>query len=86
MLRISQAENGASLTLKLEGKLLKPWVAEVRRSIGDPRDHPLLKLDLSNVSFVDASGAEFLKGLLAGGAEIVACSGFVREILNLEVP
>ena len=86
MLRISQTENGGALTLKLEGKLLKPWIAEVRRSVGNPHDPQKLQLDLSNVSFVDAAGAELLRGLLATGAEIVACSSFVREILNLEVP
>jgi ABC-type transporter Mla MlaB component len=86
VLRINRTENEAALTLKLEGKLLKPWVAEVLRSIGEPQDHPKLQLDLSNVSFVDAAGVELLEGLLARGAEIVACSSFVREMLNLEVP
>lgn len=86
MLRINRTENDAALTLKLEGKLLKPWVAVVRESIGNPHDHPKLQLDLSNVSFVDAAGAELLEELLVRGAEIVACSSFVREMLNLEVP
>lgn len=86
MLRINRNENDAALTLKLEGKLLKPWVAVVRDSIGETHDHPKLQLDLSNVSFVDAAGAELLEELLVRGAEIVACSSFVREMLNLEVP
>lgn len=86
MLRISQTEISAALTLKLEGKLLKPWVSEVRRSIEGARGHQTLLLDLSHVTFVDAAGTELLRSLLAGGAEIIACSSFVAEILNLEAP
>ena len=43
-------------------------------------------LDLLGVSFVDAEGARCLAGLIRDGARVVACSGFVAELLRLEHP
>lgn len=86
MLRISQSETSAALTVKLEGKLLQPWVAEVCRHVEsittDRRAHCL---NLSNVTYVDVPGAELLRRLKAGGAQIVACSSFIAEVINREV-
>ena len=42
-----------------------------------------LLLDLAAVTYADAAGAELLRELLAEGAEVGACSGFVGELLRL---
>jgi anti-anti-sigma regulatory factor len=73
--------------LKLEGKLLEPWVEELLGAWAAARAQSGgLRLDLSGVSFVDAAGVRVLRGLLDQGVTIVACSSFVAELLHLEAP
>ena len=86
MLRITRSE-GTDLTrtLKLQGKLLGPWIGELESACGMaqvPADR--VHLDLSDLTFVDADGARFLEALIRDGARVVACSVFVAELLYLE--
>lgn len=88
MLRIFPAENGnETLTLRVEGRMIGPWVEELRRSC-----EPIvargarLVLDLSGVSFIDRDGARLLIHLQAGGARIWGCSPFVQEQLKAWSP
>jgi hypothetical protein len=84
MLRLTWiALDPSTRTLKLEGKLLGPWVGEVRRaweSCAVPCCRT--RLDLSALSFVDAAGERLLRDLLAQGAEVGACSGYVAQLLR----
>ena len=78
--------NGDQLTriFKLEGKLLGPWVGELESSYSSSRvsaDH--VRLDLHGLTFVDGKGARFLATLIRDGARVIACSGFVAELLRL---
>jgi hypothetical protein len=70
-------------TIKLEGKLLGPWVDEVRKACtvgAGPSSR--INLDISALTFVDAAGEELLRDLIGRGVEVVACSGFVAELLR----
>jgi hypothetical protein len=86
MLRISQvAGHDLLLTLKVEGALRGPWVAELAGACAEQPCSPAgLRLDLSAVTFVDGPGLELLRGLLASGATLAACSGLVAELLHGE--
>ncbi len=86
MLRITrQSPEDSAILLKLEGKLLEPWIEEVERSINGSLPHPnALKLDLSALTFADNAGAHFLTGLLRQGATLTACSGYVAALLHVE--
>jgi hypothetical protein len=86
MLRITHAPGRDSVsTLRLEGKLLGPWVAELARSCDELSCSPgCLRLDLSAVSFVDGPGLRLLRGLLGRGVTLAECSGLVAELLHLE--
>jgi hypothetical protein len=85
MLRITQMATQASRLVKLEGKLLEPWLQEVRRVCEELRLQPgPAGLDLSALTFVDAAGANLLRDLVRQGMDIHACSPFVAEILHLE--
>ena len=86
MLRITHPEGHDSIsTLKLEGKLLGPWVTELARSCNELPCRPSrLRLDLSAVTFVDGPGVALLRDLLARGATLAACSGLVAELLHVE--
>jgi hypothetical protein len=78
---------GPVQTLKVEGVLMGPWVSEVRASCGRQTvGSGELRLDLAAVTFADAEGARLLRDLVRQGAILVACSGFVAELLQLEEP
>jgi len=86
MLRITQARDHDSIwTLRLEGKLLGPWVAELARSCAElPCPADRLRLDLLTVTFVDEAGVALLRELIGRGATLTACSGLVAELLHRE--
>ena len=85
MLRISEVNGQDKIpTLRVEGKLRGPWVVELARTCEEVQSSGRsLSLDLSAVSFVDASGVELLRGLLGRGVTLAACSGLVAELLHL---
>jgi hypothetical protein len=81
MLRITRlADDRAARMLRLEGKLVGPWVAELAVACADEARMEGLRLDLSAVSYVDGEGLRLLRALLGRGAE-VCCTGLVAEML-----
>ena len=88
MLLITRSE-GSDLTqtFKVEGKLFGPWIGELESAFGRSNFDPeRVFLDLARLTFVDAEGARLLKGLIRDGVRVIACSGFVAEMLNREWP
>jgi hypothetical protein len=85
MLRLTRvAATNATQTIKLEGKLLKPWVDEVRQACASGTGPSgRTSLDLSALTFVDAAGEGLLRDLIGQGIEVVACSNYVAELLRL---
>jgi hypothetical protein len=72
-------------TLKLQGKLLRPWIDELASACGTAQVSPdRIRLDLIGVTFMDVEGAQFLERLIRDGARVVACSAFAAEMLQLE--
>ena len=83
MLRITQSKStGTHAVVKLEGKLLGPWVAEVRALFQETAGVGDCRLDLSELLFTDGAGAALLQELRREGVEIEACSPFVAELLH----
>jgi ABC-type transporter Mla MlaB component len=86
MLRIAPVDDGTSRAipaLKLEGKLLGPWVIELSHARDELHVPPdALCLNLTEVSFIDSAGLELLRNLIRQGATITGCSGFIEELLN----
>ena len=86
MLRITRIDVGGSpsnRTLKLEGKLLGPWVDELRRACEELRIPPhCLRLDLADLTFADPIGVKLLDDLVRQGATTVGCSGFIADLLS----
>ena len=84
MLKISQAGKADhSVTLKLEGRVVGPWVGELRQVcetlLSEGR---ALKLDLTDVTFADASGVSVLSSFKSRGVTLSNCSPFVEEQLK----
>ena len=86
MLIITRSESADfTHTLKLEGRLLAPWIAELASACTDrPIAPDRVCLDLCHLTFVDAAGVEFLAGLIRDGAKVIGCSAFVAEMLHLK--
>ena len=84
MLKITEtARNDSSRTFKIEGKLLGPWVDELRNVCTQPLNRAeQVGLDLAAVTFVNAAGAEMLRELIRKGIIITQCSAFVVELLH----
>ena len=88
MLKITEiARNDSGRTFKLEGKLLGPWVDELRNVCTQPLERlEQVGLDLAAVTFVNAAGAELLRELIRQGIIITQCSAFVAGLLHAEEP
>jgi hypothetical protein len=75
--------SASNRTLKLEGKLLGPWVDELSRACAElPIPPDCLRLDLAAVTFVDPIGVKLLDELVRQGVTIETCSGFIADLLN----
>lgn len=82
MLRITRAESGRVTTLVVEGRILAPWISEVRAAIAAiPRGHSY-RIDVAGVTFVDSAGAELLATLQHDGIEIASCSPFIADLIQ----
>jgi anti-anti-sigma regulatory factor len=84
MLRITKVENnGAPVTLKLEGKVSDQWAAlldgECRSLLSHRKE---VCLDLSGVNFMDAGGVKVVKSLPRQQVRIVNAPGFIEELLK----
>ena len=59
MLRITTQDDPRVVTLRVEGRLIGPWVAELEkcwRSVLASASGAMLRVDLSGVTFIDAAG------------------------------
>jgi len=87
MLRITIADIGQSITLKLEGKLSGPWVEELEHCWNSTvATHPnrCLALDLTGLLFVDAQGKKLLNLLHARGTKLEG-TGLMTQSLIQEI-
>ncbi|MBI4013281.1 MAG: hypothetical protein HY359_13265 [Candidatus Rokubacteria bacterium] len=84
VLRITVADAaGRPVTLRLEGQLIGPWVAELRRACQEVLHRGrALTLDLADVSFLDADAIELVRTLASHRVAVTNCSPFVAEQLR----
>jgi hypothetical protein len=84
MLKISQTEPvNHTVTLRLEGRVVGPWVAELRNACEEALTEGwALKLHLASVEFMDAEGSALLSSLRAQGVSLLECPPFAAEQLK----
>lgn len=82
MLRILNSVSPATTTLHLQGKLLQPWVAEVRASVSGAASQGAVRLDLSELQFADESGLSLLRSLQRDGAELIEVPALIAALLQ----
>lgn len=83
MLKISLEESANSTRLILEGRLVGPWVQELRRvceEYGTREMSSSLTVDLCGVTGMDAQGQAFLHELFQQGASLT-CSDVLNQYL-----
>jgi anti-anti-sigma regulatory factor len=80
---ITTVRNGLHIILKLEGKLLEPWVEEFRDACARAEiQSGQVDLDLSDLTYADAAGTQLLRKLVQQGVPVTTCSAFVAELLR----
>jgi len=87
MLKISEGKRGKqNVTLRLEGSVVGPWVAELRQICElILTDGGKLVLDLAELSFADEGGVALLTNLQKHGAKLLNATPFVQEQLRSAV-
>ena len=88
MLRITKViDDGSRITLRLEGQLAADWVAEFETECRVAlAQHARVRLDFTDVTFVDRRGASALERLACDKLDIVNCPGLIRELLESRRP
>ncbi len=84
MLKITEINNNSEITsLKLEGKIIKEWADLLKQECENYLSaHKSLKLDFSEVSFIDSYGTQILKKLEGKKVELCNCSMFLQQLLK----
>lgn len=82
MLRITRVDAEDGAFVRLEGRLVGPWVSELRSFVAAHPDGVTHRLDIAGLEFVDRGGAELLIELRETGAEIVSARPYVAELLE----
>jgi hypothetical protein len=85
MFRISTIDTQRERRLVVEGTLVQPWVAELRRSWGDAGaslDGRKLVIDLSNATMIDAEGEAAIFDLIKQGAKFRCSDVFTKHVLK----
>jgi hypothetical protein len=81
MLKISIIDSRTECRLVLEGKLIAPWVAELRtawKAVNGQIEGRALVVDLGNVAVISQEGENTLLELMNAGAKF-RCSGVLTK-------
>jgi anti-anti-sigma regulatory factor len=85
MLRITITNTMTDETWTLQGRLVAPWVKELKASW--KRAHRTAQdlrciVNLDEVTFIDMSGARMLRSMSNQGAQFVARDVYVKHVLD----
>jgi ABC-type transporter Mla MlaB component len=84
MLRITVHDKPGAQTFQLEGRLAGPWVRvleECWQSTLASQRKPILRVDLTGVTSLDAAGQACLAALHRQGAEFVAADCLTKAVV-----
>jgi hypothetical protein len=85
MLRISTIDTRSERRLVVEGKLIEPWIAELKTSWGTANENlqgRKLVVDLSNATVISREGEDALQQLMSEGARFSCCGVLNRYLLK----
>ncbi|MBZ5514667.1 MAG: TolC family protein [Acidobacteriia bacterium] len=85
MLRVTTELSGQEIRLRVEGKLARPWVEELRRcwvhNAGIYKGQPVA-VDLTGLTFIDAEGKELLGWVHQSGGKLVGSGLMAKSIIE----
>jgi hypothetical protein len=85
MLRITVHDNPRALTLQLEGRLAGPWLRELEACWQGALTRPckpILRVDLTGATFIDAAGKACLAAMHRQGAEFIAGDCLTKAVVT----
>jgi hypothetical protein len=85
MLRITVIESSVEQRWVLQGRLVEPWVNELRSSWKKSRhrhDNKRCIVDLSEVTLIGKSGEKMLRTMRRTGAELIACGVYTKHVVG----
>ena len=85
MLKITIADTAMEERWTLQGRLVAPWVSELKASW--KRAHNTVQgrrciVNVEDVTFIDKSGEGMLRSMLKQGARFVASDVYVKHVLD----
>ena len=84
MLRITVHDNQQALTFQLEGRLTGPWLRELEvcwENALNQQRKPILRVDLTGVTFIDDAGKTCLAAMHRQGAEFLTADCMTKDIV-----
>lgn len=85
VLKITMTETPAERRWVVQGRLVGPWVSELRttwkRTHGG-QDQRICIIDLSDVTFIDKGGERLLRALAKKGAKLIATGVYIQHVLE----
>ena len=84
MLRITVEYADSHITLKVEGELKGPWVAELERcwkTLANTAPDKSIRVNLASVGFIAPEGRNLIRKMADAGAELIA-SGAMVELIH----
>ena len=85
MLKIMIAETATDRRWILQGRLVGPWVSELRttwKRAHRSQDKRACIIDLDDVTFIDKSGERLLRAISKKGAQLVASGMYTKHLLE----
>jgi hypothetical protein len=85
MLRITIAETLSEQRWTLEGRLVQPWISELKSTwtkTETARRERKCVVDLTAVTFIDKNGERVLAELSKEGAELIAAGVYTRHVVD----
>jgi ABC-type transporter Mla MlaB component len=85
MLRIIEQENDRSLSFKLAGKLVRDWAPELERCWQQAvarQEFTIVRVDLTEVTFVDDAGKRLLAAMANTGVELIAADVLMKALVE----
>jgi hypothetical protein len=84
MLRITVHDSPRTLTFQLEGRLAEPWLRELEecwKNVLASQPKPILRVNLSGVTVINAAGQVCLAAMHCQGAEFVATDCLMKAVV-----
>ena len=85
MLRITVAETATEQRWKIEGRLVEPWVGELRtcwKKRHRAQNGRTCTVDLSADTFIDKSGQRLLRTISKEGPQFIATGIYIKHVLD----